>query len=856
MKTTTIFDKKPLVLAVGAAIAGTSPVALAQSEGADEPLMEEILVTATRRETSIQDIPYNISAISGDDMETLNVVNQNDLLRAMHGITVIDRGYRNAGMVNSIVIRGLNVDFGANGDIMLNAVPTVATYYDNTPLFANFLIKDVERVEVLRGPQGTLYGSGSLGGTVRFIGNRPNPEGFEADLEVDYSQTSGSDGNNLAFDAMVNIPLGESTALRASYSRIDNDGTIDYVNAYQLNEFREPLLDVNGTCVDPRTASRQEVLQSLGCFEEVEDADTVEIDYFRVALRGEPSDTFSYQIAYQTQDDEIGGRRAVTLGNNNQPAGDPRYFEYGDDDIGQVLVEPSERDVDMASLDLEFDLGFATFTSTTSVYDHEGVGESGNGGLWASGGVDENGDPDGTSRDWNFWFYGGSWPRPIQRAERGYDDEVLAQEFRLVSNDSDSNTDWIVGAFYMDQDNSVYQLSHNPGMNLYKNACRIPTDPVTYEPQCVGGGLYNGFWPRFYAGDLTEIDFEYIRDTSYEEIAVYGELTYHFSDTFRLTGGFRWFDNETVNDVVLGFPLPPDSTSPMAPQSTDSDSDVLFKLNASWDLSDSTMLYATYSEGYRHGGAQSVPSLADGDPFGELNAELLREFDSDSVKNYEIGVKGGTDRLRYTVSAFHVDWEDPQLNMATVFYSFFIAANGDEASTEGLELELEGYLTDNLHYRVGYTYVDAQLDADFVHPQYPDGSVLVAPKGGELAGAPSSVLSLSMDNTWSLSSGMNLVAGFNAYFQGESESFIDPDSEFGKTYDSFWLLGANVSLLAENWSATLYARNLGDEAGATGGFPSRHWSYDTGTFENWYGNGNREFIVQQQTIGLKFGYRF
>ena len=167
MKGDTMFNKRPLVLAIGAALTGTTPVAVAQ-DGADG-IIEEILVTATRREASVQDIPYNISAISGDALERQNVINQYDVLRAMHGITVVDRGYRNSGTVNNIVIRGLNVDNGANGDIMLNAVPTVATYYDNTPLFATFLVKDVERVEVLRGPQGTLYGSGSLGGTVRYI---------------------------------------------------------------------------------------------------------------------------------------------------------------------------------------------------------------------------------------------------------------------------------------------------------------------------------------------------------------------------------------------------------------------------------------------------------------------------------------------------------------------------------------------------------------------------------------------------------------------------------------------------------------------------------------------------------------
>ena len=842
MKTTKTFNRKSLVAAISGVLASTSPVAMAQSGGSGSDILEEIMVTATRRESSVQDIPYNISAMSGEYLELQNAVNQYDVLRAMHGVTVVDRGYRNAGTVNSIVIRGLNVDNGINGDIMLNAVPTVATYYDNSPGFANFLIKDIERVEVLRGPQGTLYGSGSLGGTVRYIGNRPNPEGFDAEMEVDYSQTSGSSGDNIGLDAMVNIPLGDNTALRATYSRIDNDGVIDYINAYQLNEFREPLVNVDGSCVDPRVATDNELLFNVGCFEEVKDADTVVIDYAKVALRGELSDAFTYQLSYQYQEDEIGARRSTTRGDNNQPVDSDLYFAYGDDDSGQTLLEPSARDVSMASLDLEWDLGFATFTSTTSSYDHEGIGESDNGALWASGG-----EVDGTSRDWNTNYYGGQWPRPAQRAERGYDDEIITQEFRLVSNDIDGNVDWIIGAFYMDQDNSVYQLSWNPGMNLFKNACRATGDPI-----CTINGFYGGFWPRFYEGDLSEIDFEYIRDTAYEETAVYGELTYHFSDTFRLTGGLRWFDNETVNDTILGFPLPPGSTSPAAPQSTDKDDDVLIKINASWDLSENSMLYGTYSEGYRHGGAQSVPSAANGDPFGEVNAEALRTFNSDSVKNYEIGIKGGKDNFRYTASLFRVDWDDPQLNY-TSNIGFYLAGNGDKASTEGIELELEGFLDETVHYRIGYTYVNAELEADFFSPQ--NGNVL-GPKGAALPGSPENTLSFNIDNRWEVNGNMDFVAGMNVYYQSDSENYISRGSQFSDTFGAFSLIGLTATLATDAWSATLYARNIADEGAPTGSFPEAYWSYDTGNFENWYGNGNRRFIVQPRTLGLKFSYRF
>ena len=103
-----------------------------------------------------------------------------EALRTMAGVTVQDRGYRNAGVTNGIVIRGINVDCGTNGDVPLAAPPTVATYVDDTALFGNFVLKDIDRIEVLRGPQGTLYGSGSLAGNVRYIMNRPDTNGLRA----------------------------------------------------------------------------------------------------------------------------------------------------------------------------------------------------------------------------------------------------------------------------------------------------------------------------------------------------------------------------------------------------------------------------------------------------------------------------------------------------------------------------------------------------------------------------------------------------------------------------------------------------------------------------------------------------
>ena len=148
-------------------------------EKKDDESIEEVIVTATSRETSVLEVPYNISTISGADIEDRAILDNGELLRSFVGISTIDRGYRNAGTTSNIRIRGLNVDSSALQDYPTSAVSSVSTYVDQTPVFANFLLRDLKRVEVLRGPQGTLYGSGSLGGTIRYITNDPEIDTFE-----------------------------------------------------------------------------------------------------------------------------------------------------------------------------------------------------------------------------------------------------------------------------------------------------------------------------------------------------------------------------------------------------------------------------------------------------------------------------------------------------------------------------------------------------------------------------------------------------------------------------------------------------------------------------------------------------
>ncbi|WOX07093.1 TonB-dependent receptor [Microbulbifer pacificus] len=798
------FSKSTLATAVAAVSASTlltvPRVALAQSA---EPI-EEIIVTATRRAQSVQDIPYNISAVAGEELESNNVTDSAEMMRSIAGLTVVDRGYRNSGTVNGVVIRGMNIDTGANGDVPLSAVGTVATYVDDTPLYANFVLKDIERVEVLRGPQGTLYGSGSLAGTVRYIMNKPVIGEFEAKVGSSLSQTEGSEGFNLNSDALINVPLGDKLAFRANVGMIDNDGIVDYANVYATDASGAPVA-VGG-----------DIANGAPVFRRVEDADYVDITYGRASLLFAPTDNASIQLTYQQQSDDIGGRRQITRGSNWVSGQEASYDDY---ENGAVTLEPSERDVDMTALEIEVDLGFATLTSSTADYNHSGVGISDNSGFYAA-------------QNWFENLYYGT-PRPLARAERFYDDSALVQEIRLVSNAEDARVDWVLGLYYMDQDANAGQNSYMPGWAEYVAVAPTPWDTETPLATTLAD----------WGADVQDQDFYFRRNQNFVDKALFGEATVHLSDIVHLTLGLRSFSNELSNESQLSLPIWPFLGNGDASFKT-KDDDTLFKANLAWDISTSTMAYATVSEGYRRGGANAVPTIG----FYAEDPGYLR-YESDSVVNYEMGVKGSTGLMRYTVSAFYTDWQDPQLNTATPAWGFFAAMNGDEARVQGLEMEVEGNLSDKLHYTAGYTYVDAELTKDFITPT----GVTIASAGERLPSTAENTFSVSLDYTTAFSDGIDWVSRANGYYQSDSENAIGSGVTAAKI-DAFQLWGANTSLVAESWSATLFIKNIFNEDGVTGLLTERHMGTDPS--EGFLGNSSKDYISQPRTFGVSGSYIF
>lgn len=794
MSSNRTYMKTPLAVAIGGILAHAAPVALAQSDaGAGQ--LEEIVVTATRREQNIQDIPYNISAVSGDEIAAAQISDSADLMRAIPGVAVVDRGYRNAGVINGIMIRGLNVDGSALGDYALNTVPTVSTYVNDTPIYANFILKDIQRVEVLRGPQGTLYGSGSLGGTVRYITNAPDPEAFAGRISASAGQTKGSDGQNFGIDLMLNAPLSDRAAFRLAAGTVQNDGIVDYVNVYEL--------DANGVPVAP-----DGVLAPTASYRSVEDADDVDITYARASLMVEPSDRSSITLSFQTQSDDIGGRRQQTVGLDG--FGDA----YGDYENGSIQLEPSSRDVSLASLEAEIDLGFATLTSSTSSYDHEGDSISENTGFYAQ-------------LNWLGAYYY-NYPRPMAQAVRTYEDKAFVQELRLVSN-GDRQIDYVVGAFYRDQDLNSTQQSFLRGFKAW-------ADTAFGAP------------PSFVISDM---DFDYERDENFTDLGIFGELTFNVSDRFRVTGGLRYFDNEFVNNTRMGVGLWTSFNILDTASFKVSEDDVLFKLNASYDVNDEMMVYGTVSEGYRRGGSNAVPLVG---TFAEDPGWL--QYDSDSAINYEIGIKGATDTMRYTVAAFLVDWDDVQVNTASSNWGFFTAANGEGARTSGLELELEGQLTESWHYRLGYAFVDAELTEDVLAPTA--AAPVLALDGARLPGTPEHTLNVTLNHDMELSNGMLWANRLDGYYQSETRNAVNADlatpGRFNVELDSFGLLNYVSTVSRDSWEASLYIRNLTNEEGVTGLFTETYMGTDPS--QNYFGNGSKQFLAMPRTIGLNVTWHF
>lgn len=772
----------------------TSAIAAALSAGAAlaESPLEEIVVTATRRSTTIQETPYNISAISGTSLERSGVVDFGDLLRRVPGIAYLDQGARVGGNNPNIILRGINANAMIGSfDFPNVAVAPISVYLNETPVYFPVKLDDLERVEVLRGPQGTLYGSGSMGGTLKLLTRRPDPSAFSAQVRGSTFWTRESDEQSYNLSATLNVPLSDRWSLRVNAGYENIGGFIDAGGRYQL--------DANGAALP---ADPADLVNSAPIVEQVEDISDTQTQNVRLALRFQPNDAVDAVFSYLTQSDESDGRQI-----QNPFAGTGEdYVEY------HPTAEPYERDVDLASLEVDVDFGFATLTSATSYYKNEADQSIDYTDFWAV-----NVEP----------YYYSAFPRVVAPEQSISDDSGFVQEFRLRSNGTE-RVEWLIGAFYSDVDNDVLSLYNVPGAAAWNNLPRAPGDPDPY-----------------YFANNTDVNAIFDRAISVQDQAIFGEITYHVSENWQTTFGVRAFSSDFEQDLVeflpqCGYYCATDGMDPdgaILANVSEDDSDVVFKFNTSYDINDDMMIYGTWVEGYRRGGGNIAllnhPFLAD-------PPELLT-YSADSAQNWELGVKGTVDnRLQYTIAGFFIDWDDPQIDSFTPFGNPAVV-NGAGARTQGLEFEANGSIGDNLLYSFGYTYTSAELTADFAAPDGSTGS-----DGDSLPGVPENMTTLTLDYTQPLSGNTfsDVSYHLNGFYRSKTVSSFQGIRFFEIDAFSIWDVSATLRTASEEWSVTAFVDNVFDELGVTGGIPATR----NGPVGQFY------FVTRPRSYGIRFSY--
>lgn len=816
------------------AAASTAPTLAQESGGTSQSGAAEdnvIIVTATRRAESVQDIPLNIAAVGSEQIEEQGLTELSDLLPFVPGINVVDRGGRQG---NPIIVRGLNVDAIGSGDGNNNGGGTVATYLGEIPVFVDLKLNDLERVEVLLGPQGTLYGAGTLGGAIRYIPTKPKFDETTVSVRGEAYKYSKASSISHETGFTVNVGLTDTLAIRGSLDWSDDSGFIDYVNV-----------------VDEIGVTNPDTPEGLN---RIKDADGEETLSGRIAARWQPLPELDATLTYYYQEADIEGRRVshyrdIVPGLLDGEASVGRY------ENAFRVREPNEIKNDLIALEVVADLGFAELTSATG---------------WST--FEDDGQRDQTTLlitlEYSYELFPAftSFTREVGKEER------FNQEFRLVST-NDGPFNWIVGGYY----------------NKFKLAGSSSEFVPNYVAYVNQPDLDFGLTDR---PDALEY-FSTARDQLTEK-AVFGEISYKFFDQLTLTVGGRYYDYSLKSASTVDFPLfEPLSFMPLTlaevarqpfdPDLAQSDDGFLYKFNASWEVNPDLLLYATVSEGYRIGGVNGVGecgeydpnatqgacALAPGQRFGpgpdDISIRDERQFTPDQTRNYELGFKSTlmNGDLIFNGAFYYIDWIDPQLGSSTVNANIPITVNGGGAESKGVELSANFRATDRLQLRGSFSYVDSQLTAltpDLIRTITPPGfgsDFEDGLNGDRLPGSPKTQFALFSAYDYPLDNGDSLV--FNASYSYQSNVLTRAGGRGSSlTLDGFGVANAAVTYEAERWSATLFVDNLFDKFAETGAIGTSLNNQVVSDFEGGdvYPRAFSTHILPPRAIGIRLKFDF
>ncbi len=778
------------VSALSAAVASTL---FSGQSAVAQTVIEEVVVTATRRSESIQDIPINITALSSTIIERDRLTDLVDVARVVPGMTVVDQGPRSS---NTLTVRGLSVDSIIANDGSNDGGATVGTYVGEIPLYIDLKLNDMERVEVLMGPQGTLYGAGTMGGAVRYIPNRPQTDALSYQVRGDVYDLSESSDAGYEGGGTVNIPIIEDTlAFRASVDYLDDPGFIDYNYLVREAGVSNPQPDFS----DPDDVNAN--------LKQQKDANTEETWSGRAALRY-TTDRFDGTLSYYYQDQDIGARQV----NHQESFGTGKY------ESAHRFLEPNKRKNELLALEMVADLGFAELTSATGYSEYT-----------------EKGHRDQTDLLLTFEYGYELFPSFSAYTSENADEDTFTQELRLVST-SEGPFSWIIGGFYNDFKNDAESREFAPGFDQFAvdNLGGVQLRPDSLE-----------YYQIFHEDQ--------------KETAIFGELGYEITDAWQVTIGARWFKYEYEASNGFALPLldtvffgdPPDSLNVVSDSGDVDDDDTVYKFNTSYDFNDDIMAYLTVSEGYRLGASNGISLCPD--PIGDFqNVCVLPDeasYSPDKTTNYEIGVHSQFgDSLIVNGAIYYIEWSDVQVGSTTVNGAQPIITNGNDAESTGLEVSSQYFVTPSLSVSGSYAYTDAQLTQDA--PGIVGGTDAFS--GDRLPGSPKNQLYVAAHYELALRDGSQINFDWSMSYQSSVLTKVG-ERDFGESMPSFYLNNISTSWLKDDWVVTLYADNVFDEYAQTGVRADTSFIGESGDFtlRRYYHN-----MVRPRQVGLKFTYTF
>lgn len=636
--------------------------------------IDEIVVTATRREETLSRVPVSVSAFSQDALQEANIKSINDLQRSIPGL-VFTPG------ANTVAIRGISSGAGA---------PTTGVYIDDSPIQLLGIgigasnpvpiIFDLERVEVLRGPQGTLFGAGAEGGVVRYITPAPSLTDWSALAKAELGFiTHGSQD----FEAGVGVGgpvVQDRVGFRASAFFRRSGGWVD-------------ALDFRTNDVDAKNVN------------------TVDTAAGRFALLVAPADNLRITpaIQYQRLRSQYGGAAGA--------AGSASVYEYHSDPANGVYNYAGTQTVPgrdtwyMPTLEIEYDFAnVATLTSNTTYFDRK-----------------QQGGYDGGEYYLNFYNgLRGSFVAPytnvpllstsgffvpipgyVNTGTTANNQRTFSQEVRLASNNPDSPLTWVGGVFYSKTRTFNIERLVSPDdeellLTLFGTSSFLGPDP------------YVGFWglPMIQPGNISYFGDYTIRDS---QIAGFGEVSYNITEALKLTVGARYSKTKFSFVNAQGGPL---NGEPTGGTGSQEEKPFTPKFGISYQLDDANMLYATIAKGFRIGGANApVPQLPCQSGFDQLGiTSAPTTYDADTTWSYEIGSKNRIldGRVQLASSAFYVKWDGIQQATSIPICFFRFINNAATAVSKGFDLQVNATVFPALSMDLSLGYTDAKYTKDVI----------------------------------------------------------------------------------------------------------------------------------------------